>query len=182
MEKRIEETSRELSRATRPMSFRDLMAWPWSRRNGNTPVTVEDPFESLQQSMNRLIESFRQDVGLWPTDTTGGGVGSRMDVSETDEAFEVKVELPGLDEKNVELAVTRDSLTIRGEKKSETNEKRREYHYRECTYGRVERVVALPEGVDTNKIVAKFKNGVLNITLPKTPEASKAVRKVPIQA
>lgn len=163
----------------RPTKFRELLPWNWGHRSG---AGIDDTFETLQRSMNRLFESFRHEIGGPIGKGDLGVVGSRMDVSETDDAFELKVELPGMDEKDVEVSVTPDALTVRGEKKVETSEKKKNYHYRECSYGSVERVVPIPDGVDTDKIVARFKKGVLTVTLPKTAEAKAPARKVEVKS
>jgi len=161
--------------------IRDLMPWHWGERKGE--MASEDPFEALQNTINRLFNTFRRDRGLLRGN--GGDLGiasSKMDVSETDENYEVIVELPGMDEKNIDVAITNDTLTIHGEKKHETDEKKKNYHYRECSYGSIERIVPLPSGVDVDKVSATFRKGVLTVTLPKTPEATKEGRKVEVKA
>lgn len=179
MAKKNQDSSNVPVAAPRASAFRDLMPWHWGARKAGG--RGDDAFDSLQQTMNRLLESFRHDVG-WPSNGDLGVVRSRMDVGETDDAYEVTVELPGMDEKNVEVSVTSDSLTVRGEKKSEESGKRKDYHYRECSYGSIERVVPLPDGVDVDKVVAKMKKGVLNVTLPKTAGAKKSARKIAVQS
>lgn len=180
MKDKSAEPGKEVAAASRSSNFLDLIPWFWGRRGG----AVDDPFEGLQKSMNRMLETFRKDFGGLPGNGDFGVVSSRMDISETDDAWEVKVELPGMDEKNVDVSVTRDALRIHGEKKSETSGKKKDCHYRECSYGSVERVVPLPDGIDTDKVAAKFKNGVLAVTLPKTPDAKakKGARKVEVAA
>lgn len=179
MERKGMEASRPVPRVMRGSALRDLMPWHWRNRRGE-PV-VDDPFESLQNAMNRLLDTFRREIGGFAGNGDVGVVSSKMDVAETDEAFEVTVELPGMNEKDVDVSVTADALTVRGEKKTETATKKKDYHYRECSYGSVERVVPLPEGLDIDKAAAKFRNGVLTVTLPKTAEAKKAAKKVEVE-
>jgi HSP20 family protein len=94
----------------------------------------------------------------------------------------VTAERPGLDEKNVELKLADGELTIRGEKQEEKEEKKKEYYLHERHFGSFERRFAVPEGVDTDKIEASFKKGVLTVRLPKKPEARKPEKKIEIKA
>jgi len=105
-----------------------------------------------------------------------------VDVSETDKAFEITVELPGMDEKNVEVKVSNSILTIKGEKQEEKEEKKKDYYRRERSFGSFERSFQVPEGVDADKIEANFKKGVLAVMLPKNPEAQKAEKKIAVKA
>ncbi|MGQ0676301.1 MAG: Hsp20/alpha crystallin family protein, partial [Rhodospirillales bacterium] len=98
----------------------------------------------------------------------------------TDQAIEVTAELPGMEEKDVELVVQDDVLTIRGEKKFEKEEKNKDYHMVERQYGSFQRSFTLPDIVDREKIAAKFDKGVLNVTLPKSAKAKERTRKIQI--
>jgi HSP20 family protein len=109
-----------------------------------------------------------------------GALVPRIDVSETDDAIQLAAELPGMEEKDVDLAVQDDVLTIRGEKKLEKEEKRKDYHLVERQYGSFQRSFSLPDSVDRDKIGARFEKGVLHVTLPKTAQAKKTVRKIAI--
>jgi len=101
-----------------------------------------------------------------------------VDVTETDDAFEIIAELPGMDEKSVDVTLANGVLTIQGEKTSEREESKKEYYLSERSFGSFKRCFLLPEGVDTAKIEAIFKNGALNITLPKTAEAKQGQKKI----
>ncbi|MEE9301381.1 MAG: Hsp20/alpha crystallin family protein [Alphaproteobacteria bacterium] len=103
-----------------------------------------------------------------------------LDVAETDKAFQITVELPGMDEKDIEIIVSDGVLKLEGEKKEEREEKNKSYYLSERRYGSVQRALALPEGVDTDKISAKFEKGVLTVDLPKSPEKQTAVKKIKI--
>jgi HSP20 family protein len=96
-----------------------------------------------------------------------------VDVVEKETAYEITAELPGMDEKNIELTVADDMLTIKGEKREEREEKKKDYYLSERRFGSFERSFRLPEGVESDKVEASFKKGVLTVTLPKTPEAQK---------
>ena|SRR5271166_5023323 len=91
-------------------------------------------------------------------------------------------ELPGMDERNIEVRFANGNLIIKGEKEEEKEEEKKDYHLRERHFGSFERQFAVPEGVDTDKIEASFKKGVLSITLPKKPEAIKAEKKIEVKA
>jgi len=105
-----------------------------------------------------------------------------VDVAENDKHYEITAELPGIDEKNVELKVSNGILTINGEKEEKKEEKEKGYYLSERSYGSFQRSFQLPDGVDTDKIEANYKKGILTVTLPKTPEAQKAEKKIPIKA
>jgi HSP20 family protein len=102
-----------------------------------------------------------------------------LDVSETDEALRVQVELPGLEAKDVDVSVHDNLLTISGERKGEQEEKGRNWHRVERRYGRFERTLALPAEVDAEKVSADYQKGVLTVVLPKSPASQ--VRKVSIE-
>ena len=152
------------------------------------------PFESLRREMDRLFDSFdsgfwRSPFGrsvfdvepFWRRESTWTAAPA-VDVAESEKAYEITAELPGMDEKNIEVNLTNGGITIKGEKKEETQEKKKDYSVSERRYGSFERYFALPEGVDANKIEATFKNGVLKVTLPKTAEAQKPAKKIEVKA
>jgi HSP20 family protein len=146
------------------------------------------PFENLRREIDRLFDDFdggffrpfRRPIfdvtpAKWPT-------APAVDFTDTDSAYELTAELPGIDEKNVEVKVANGVLTIKGEKQDEKEEKKKDYYLRERNYGSFERSFQVPEGVDTDKIDASFKKGVLTVTLPKKPEAQKAAKKIEVKA
>ncbi|HZV21561.1 MAG TPA: Hsp20/alpha crystallin family protein, partial [Hyphomicrobiales bacterium] len=94
----------------------------------------------------------------------------------------VKADLPGVDEKDINLTIHNGVLTLRGEKKSERTDERENYHLMERSYGSFQRSIRLPESVDEDKVEAKFDKGVLTVTLTKRPEAVKAQKKIEIKA
>ena len=105
-----------------------------------------------------------------------------VDIAETDKAYEITAELPGMDEKNIEVKFADGVLTIKGEKKEEKEEKKKDYYLSERSYGSFQRSFQVPDGVDTDKIEATFKKGVLTVTLPKSAEAQKAAKKIDVKA
>ena len=125
----------------------------------------------LRREMERFFDRFAEPV-LEPFATmTAGAWAPKLDVTETKDAMIVTAELPGVDAKEIGIELTGDLLTLKGEKEKRTEEKEERYHRVERTYGAFLRSVRLPMAVDGSKITATFKNGVLMVTLPKTPAA-----------
>jgi HSP20 family protein len=155
------------------------------------PPTLQpwQPLESLHREIDRLFGEFGRGWSSPGGELFGSGpiwqtviAAPAVDVTEDDKAYEVTAELPGMDEKNIEVNVADGSLTIKGEKKEEMEEKKKDYYLRERHFGSFQRSFALPKGVDANKIEAAFKKGVLTVTLPKTAEAQKSQKKIEVKA
>ena len=166
------------------MQMKDLL--PWARRQPGGQVRTDDehPMADLQRQMNALFENFwrgadRPFAGL---DLPLGEGMPRTDVVETDNGVEISIELPGMEQKDVEVSLTGDSLTIRGEKKIEKQEDKKGYYVSERSYGSVYRSIPLPPGVDADKADATFKNGVLTVRLPQTAEAKEKVKRVEVKS
>ncbi|RUW27761.1 MULTISPECIES: Hsp20/alpha crystallin family protein [unclassified Mesorhizobium] len=152
------------------------------------------PFESLRREIDRLFDDFHPfDFRLPSTRSLFGRelpalrnadwlVAPAMDLVEKDKEYEITVELPGIDEKNVEIKLANRILTLKGEKKEEKEEKDNDYYLSERRYGSFQRSFQLPEGVDADKIDATFAKGVLTVKLPKTAEAQKAEKKITVKA
>ena len=157
-----------------------------------TPATLF-PLSMLRDDIDRAFDRMFKDWprfgGLTTPDFFGGevfgktsAIAPRVDVSEDDQAYEITAEMPGVEEKDVEVTVKDDRLTLRGEKKSEKEEKKKDYHMTERSYGSFERSFRLPGNVDAENIKAEFAKGVLTLTLPKTAEAKAKERKIAIKA
>jgi HSP20 family protein len=130
-----------------------------------------NPFSLLQQEIDRLFEGVSRSIPGLATTTMPS-----MDISETDKMIEITAELPGLEKKDVELNVTENLLTIRGEKKNEREEKNKDYHLVERSYGAFSRSVELPSGVKVEDISAEIANGVLKVTVQKpAPKQTKQI-------
>lgn len=167
------------------MSMKDLV--PRIGRK-SLPLRREeaDSFRDFQRQMNRLFEDF---LGEFPLAEREGGpewapaaFAPRVDVSETDTEVKVSAELPGMDEKDISVELQDDVLTLRGEKKSEQEEKGKNWFRREQSWGTFHRSIELPAGVDAGKAKAQFKKGVLTFTAPKRAEEQAKRKTVPIQA
>lgn len=165
------------------MSVRDLI--PWGRSNNRTPAPYRDddrsPFLSLHREMNRVFDDFFRDFDMRVPMFGGAGHNGgwpQVDLAETDKQVTVTAELPGLEEKDVELLLQDGMLTLKGEKRAESEDKDRQFSER--YYGRFERHIPLGTEVQADKAEARFKNGVLTVTLPKNPEAQPKYRRIAI--
>ncbi|MFW8593569.1 Hsp20/alpha crystallin family protein [Cribrihabitans neustonicus] len=168
------------------MHISDLI--PWGRGKDKTPDSsggrTTNPLATLQRDINNVFEDFWRKVenGWNGRSAPIGMFGPSTDVSEADDTIEVTVELPGMTEKDIDISMSGDALTIRGEKKVEHEEKRRGIYMSERSYGAFYRTIPLPPGVDTEKAEATFKNGVLTIALPKTAASEARVKRIPVKA
>ncbi len=152
--------------------------------------TIWRPFEDLRREVEQIFDDF--DQGFWRApsrrllDIVPFGrratTTPAVDIVEREKDYQITAEMPGMEEKDVELKVANDVMTIKGEKKEEKEEKKKDYHLTERRYGAFQRSFSLPDGVDPDKIEASFKKGVLTITLPKKPEAVKPERKIEVKA
>jgi HSP20 family protein len=164
------------------MSVRDLI--PWGRSNNRVPAPYRDddrsPFLSLHREMNRVFDDFFRDFDMRRPMMGPGFNGGwpHVDLVETDKEVTITAELPGMEEKDVELVLQDGVLMLRGEKRSETEDKDRQFSER--YYGRFERRIPLDAEVQADKAEARFKNGVLTVTLPKNPEAQPKARRISI--
>jgi len=152
------------------------------------------PFDALRREVERLFDDFGR--GFWQLPTRRSifdveplwrrevkwEAAPAVDVAESEKAYEITAELPGMDEKNIEVKVANGNLIIKGEKQEEKEEKKKDYYLHERHFGTFERSFDVPEGVDADKIEARFKKGVLTVTLPKKPEAQKPSKKIEVKA
>lgn len=151
---------------------------------------IGEPFHALRAEMDRVFDNFLTTPGrlaesAWEpfrSSALGWSSAPSVDVKETDKGFEINAELPGLDEKDVEITLTDTTLTLKGEKQSSRAEKKENYHLSERRFGSFQRSFQLPENVNRDKVAAKFEKGVLTVTLPKTAKAKKAQRKIGIKS
>lgn len=161
------------------MSMRDLI--PWGRGNNSpAPYRSEDPFLALHRKVNQLFDDVFRGIDLrqpsFPA-LSGDGFGwPSIEVGETDKEIRVAAEVPGLEEKDVEVLLQDGVLTLRGEKRSETGDS----HFSERFYGRFERRIPIDAEIEEDKVTASFRNGVLNVTLPKSARAQSNVKRIPV--
>ena len=151
------------------------------------------PLEALRREVDHLFDDFRMGKWrlpfgrrsafemAWPR-AEAFRVAPAMDMAEKDDAYEISAELPGMDEKNVEVKVSNGMLIIRGEKCEEKEEREKEFYLSERRFGSFQRSFQLPAGVDADKIDATFTKGVLTVRLPKTEEAKQSEKKIAVKA
>jgi HSP20 family protein len=164
------------------MADRDLT--PWSGSRGLSPFFGgRDPFANFRREMDRLFDDFfapaerrsfsggAEMEGAWPS----------LDVEETDKAYIVHAEVPGMEQKDIELNLADNRLTISGERRSERKDDERGRAYAERFYGRFRRTIPFPTEVDADKVEATFRNGVLTVTLPKNERAQDKTRRIEIR-
>lgn len=166
-----------------------------------------EPFQSMQsemarmqEEMTRMVETFWNATGARASVTPGANVPAMRsahplavngfgpmlglpaaDVAETEAAYLVTIELPGLDRADVELSITDTMMTIAGEKTEATDDKRATFYMSERRYGRFQRSFPLPADIDRSKIEAAFDKGVLTVSLPKTESAARPAQKIDIK-
>jgi len=165
------------------MASRSLI--PFSR---NMPMSRwgedTDPFLAMRREMNRLFDDAFSGFGL--PSVFGSALrlmpaAPKIDVSETDNEIQVTAEMPGIDQNDVEVLLEDDRLIIRGEKKEEREDKDRNYHVRERVQGAFSRTLPLPFAPDPNQVKAEFKDGVMNITIPKPQEVKQKQHRIEVQ-
>lgn len=157
------------------MAIKDLVP-RIGRGREHMPVRRGDyePFHDFQRQMNRLFDEFLGDFPLaarWSEPgLVAAGFSPRVDVAETDKDIKVSAELPGMDEKDITVEMDETSMTIRGERKEEKEDKGKNWYTREQSYGSFHRVIPLPANVESGKAKATFKKGLLTVTVPKREE------------
>jgi HSP20 family protein len=149
------------------------------------------PLTTLRREIDRLFDDFHMwprpsartvfDVEpFWRGELSFGKVPA-VDIVEKEKEYEITAELPGMDEKNIDVKFADGILLIKGEKSEEKEEKEKDYYLSERRFGSFHRSFQVPAGIDADKIEASFKNGVLTVKLPKTPEALKQEKKIAIK-
>lgn len=165
------------------LNVRDLIPWSRGREVASRRASMDYPLVAFQREVNHLFEDFWRDFDLPMFERPERGRGfitPKVDVSEDDKEIVVVAELPGLDEKDVEVTMSDSALIIKGEKKGEREKRERGYTYRERSYGAFQRAIPLDADVLADQVAATFKNGVLTITLPKSPDAQRKFKKIAI--
>jgi HSP20 family protein len=149
-----------------------------------TGLAKEMPLFSFQREMNRMFDNFFRGWNEWPVARLESDTAfyPGVDVMETENEYRVKAELPGMDEKDVHVSLLQSTLTIKGEKKEETEDKGKDYHQIERHWGAFYRSIPLPTGIDGSKADASFKKGILTIKLPKTVDAKKETKEIPVHS
>lgn len=172
------------------MTLREIVPWRWG--NLRRWEAGEGPFgsfrrqmENLHREMDRLFEDMSSETvraGIAPMSWSREFTMPQIDETEDDKAFHVSIELPGMDEKDVDITLSGRVLTIRGEKKADEKDEGKDYYRRERRYGAFRRTIELPGEVDESRIEASFRKGVLKIELPKTKEAQAKIKHIDVKA
>lgn len=163
------------------MTWKDIV--PFKKRS--VPVRRDDghPFQRLHDEMDALFDNFFKGFSMEPFEGRhAGSFSPNIDVTENDKEIKVSAELPGMDDKDIEVNLNKDSLTIRGEKKEEKEDKGKDYYHVERSYGSFSRTIPLPVEVESDKVEAHFKKGVLTVKIPKTTKAIESKKKIAIKA
>jgi HSP20 family protein len=158
---------------------------PVEVKKAAVPARTLDAWQSFRNDMDRSFHRFSGGFGMpslrrmfepkpnWLYEGSFSWSPPAIDITEDDMAYKITAELPGLEEKNIDVTVSGGMLTIKGEKSSEKQQENKDYHVSERAYGSFRRSFALPDRVDRDEISADLSKGVLTITLPKTAEARK---------
>ena len=160
------------------MVFRDLLSknLPVKRVKNGHPLT------RLQGEMNRVFDRFFDDFRLSPFQDRDLTTLPKVDIKETKKEVVVSAELPGLETKDLDISITDDVLTLRGEKRQESKREEENYFHMECSYGAFNRSIPLPAEVESDNVKSEFKNGILKIALTKKPEEKRKAKKIEINA
>lgn len=172
------------------MALKELIPWRWGGlrhwEEHDRPLRAfHREVETLQQEMDRLFEDFFRGssrLAAPPERPEATALVPQLDITEDDQAYHVSVELPGMDEKDVEVSLADGALMIRGEKKQEDEEKDKDCYRRERRFGSFRRILPLGGEIDEEKIRAAFRKGVLVIDLPKSEAAKQKVRQIAVEA
>lgn len=178
------------------MKLKKFSPWNWLRKeaagqSGEVPVvqrgsTPTHPLSGLHQEIDRLFDQTLREFGTgFPSLFERGNLPEffrpSLDISESPEEYTIKVEAPGVDRDDVSITVEDDALIIRGEKREENRREEEAYHYTERSYGSFQRVLALPEDADRDKVNASFRDGVLTITVGRSASAREGAKQIDIQ-
>jgi HSP20 family protein len=163
------------------MDYKSLI--PFGRSSSLARSGETDPFTNMRREMDRMFDDFTRD---WPLSLRSGGsafLSPKVNIAETDKGLELTAELPGIDQKDIELDLSEGVLTLKAEHKIEKEEKdeARRYHLVERSYGTFLRRFALPFEADQDRIEASFDKGVLKVTIPRAPHAEKQGKKIAIK-
>lgn len=169
-----------------------LLPWQWGKKQ--VPVRHEDGpsfgthHPMMHPEMSRTFDDFFRSFSMFPSGSSMfptvfeslSNFEPKVDLRETEKELKVTAELPGMEDKDIDVSISRDSLTIRGEKTEEKEKNNKGYHRMERSYGSFHRVVWLPAEIDADNVDASFKNGVLSITMPKIAPSQPESKRITI--
>ena len=161
------------------MKFENLIPTQWDSYSKPVRYNPEYPFFTLDGDVDRFLNHLNTDFFDFRTIPEQNHF-PKVDVTETKNEFSISAELPGIDDKDIDVTLDDGTLTLKGEKKVEKEDKQGEFYSRERSYGSFQRTFKVPETIDQNKINASFNKGILTVKLPKTLESRKEVKKIAI--
>lgn len=187
------------------MSLKKWIPWNWFKKEeeaSGTSVPVRrqtsevrgpallNSIEQFHREVDKLFEEAFSGMGTLPfafsrpqlPGATNGMIKPTLDLGATEKEYTVTVEIPGVDQNDVELEIVNDTLTIRGEKKHESEEKGKSYYRMERSYGSFQRMLSLPEDADQNDVAATFENGILTVTLPRKSSPKAEVKRIEVKS
>ncbi len=171
------------------MTLKKLIPWNKDKKEKDKETQLEvkekyisprDYFMDIQRRFDEIFEEFAFNFGF--PSLSESKFYPKIDVREDERNLVIYAEVPGLDEKNLDISITKDSLILSGEKKTEYEDKSPNYYKKEISYGNFKRIIPLPVEVDESKAEAKYKNGVISILIPKLHKEEKKVKKIPIKS
>ena len=168
------------------MNMRSVI--PWRNKTPSFPATRgfgEDVFSQFRQEFDRMFDDFFRTTGLpsqFSANDGGFGISPVIDYSETDKDVVINAELPGVSEKDLDVSIVGDLLTIKGEKKHEKDEEEGESRYVERRYGAFSRTVRLPFDAGDQDVEARMNNGILTVRVPKPAELQREARRIEVKA
>ena len=171
-----------------------LTPWNWFKKEEQQTLrpqqyesgqTTNHPLNHLHYDIDQIFENFFRSFPASPfPGRAERGMGNflvpNLDIAEDNKGYSITLEVPGIEEKDIELTVMENTLTVRGEKQTENEHSEKQYHRLERSYGVFQRVLSLPNDADEENIQAKFKHGVLTITIGKNPKAVRSGRRIAI--
>jgi HSP20 family protein len=161
------------------MAFKDLI--PFGKKKVSIKSNNENPIVRFRSEMDHLFDDFFHRFELSPFfEGRTSMFNPRIDVVDTDKEIKVSAELPGMDEKDIEITLNRDSLTLKGKKKEEKEEKGKGYYRSERSYGSFSRTIPLQAKIESDKASAHFKKGVLTVIIPRMASAEEAKKRIRI--
>lgn len=161
------------------MALKDLVSF--GKKEGPVRRDSDNPLAHFREEFYDLFDNFFRGFDLEPFEGRHSAFSPKIDVTDTEKEIKVHAELPGMDEQDIDVSLTRNGLTIKGEKKEEKEDKGKDYYHMERSYGSFSRIIPLPVEVDEAGIKASFKKGVLTITLPKTRKAVEETKKISVK-
>ena len=161
------------------MALKDLV--PSKKKDVPVRRDIDNQFALFRKEFDDLFDNFFGSFDMQPFEGRLGIFTPKIDVVEGDKDIKIHAELPGMDEKDIDVSISKNSLAIKGEKKEEKEDKGKDYYHMERSYGSFIRVIPLPVEVDDTKVKASFKKGVLSIDLPKKAEAIAETKKITVK-